>query len=98
MWYRLNGPWGLFVDDDQTGYVADSKNHRVVKWECGATIDQLLADGKGSGNNSDQLKYPSDVVVDYGNHLVQKYSIDKVYVNKCKLILIFYIILLLFFL
>ena len=35
--YRLNAPWGFFVDDNQAVYVADSGNHRVVKWERGVS-------------------------------------------------------------
>jgi hypothetical protein len=30
---QLNGPWGLFIDDDQTIYVADIENHRTMKWQ-----------------------------------------------------------------
>ncbi|CAM4949627.1 unnamed protein product [Rotaria socialis] len=61
---RLYGPWGLYVDDNEVVYVADSKNHRIVKWEPGATAGQIVAGGKGSGNSSDQFNHPSDVVVD----------------------------------
>ncbi|CAF3864712.1 unnamed protein product [Rotaria magnacalcarata] len=44
--------------------IINSKNHRIVKWEPGATAGQIVAGGKGSGNSSDQLNHPSDVVVD----------------------------------
>ena len=28
---QLFEPWGLYVDDDQTIYVADRLNHRIVE-------------------------------------------------------------------
>ncbi|CAF4853509.1 unnamed protein product, partial [Rotaria sp. Silwood2] len=30
---QLSNPWGLYVDDDQTIYVADGWNHRIVEWK-----------------------------------------------------------------
>ncbi|CAF0761534.1 unnamed protein product [Rotaria sp. Silwood1] len=32
---QLCGPYGLYVDDDQTIYVADHWNHRIVEWKTG---------------------------------------------------------------
>ena len=61
---QLAFPFGIFVDDKQSVYVADFGNHRIVKWDRGATSGQVVAGGNGEGSNEDQLKYPSDVVVD----------------------------------
>ena len=58
------GPTGLFVDDKQTIYVADTFNHRVTKWNRGASSGELVAGGKGAGNENDQLNNPTDIVVD----------------------------------
>ncbi|CAF4769091.1 unnamed protein product, partial [Rotaria sp. Silwood2] len=33
---QLSNPYGLHVDDDQTIYVADWLNHRIVEWKWGA--------------------------------------------------------------
>jgi sugar lactone lactonase YvrE len=55
---------GLYVDDDQTVYVADPSNHRIVEWRWGATSGQVVAGGNGEGNGSHQLSYPQDVIVD----------------------------------
>ncbi|CAF5121190.1 unnamed protein product, partial [Rotaria sp. Silwood1] len=34
---QLSLPWSLYVDDDQTIYVADQGNHCIVEWKSGAT-------------------------------------------------------------
>ena len=61
---QLSNPWGLYVDDDQTIYIADCSNDRIVEWKRGATSGQVVAGGNGKGNRTDQLNYPTDVIVD----------------------------------
>ncbi|CAF3426955.1 unnamed protein product [Rotaria sp. Silwood1] len=61
---QLDQPFGLFVDENQTVYVADFANHRIVKWIRDATSGQLVAGGNGADDHSNQLYYPSDVVVE----------------------------------
>ena len=61
---QLHYPRGLYVDDDQTIYVADHDNHRIVEWKRGATSGQVVAGGKGQGNGTHQLNWPYDVIVD----------------------------------
>ncbi|CAF1248845.1 unnamed protein product [Rotaria sp. Silwood1] len=61
---QLYYPYGLYVDDDQTVYIADWLNHRIVEWKCGATNGQVVAGGNGEGTGAHQLSYPSDVIVD----------------------------------
>ncbi|CAF3391717.1 unnamed protein product [Rotaria sp. Silwood2] len=61
---QLSKPWGLYVDNDLTVYVADYSNHRIMAWSVGATSGQLAAGGNGQGNRLDQLGYPTDVIVD----------------------------------
>ena len=61
---QLASPYGLFVDEDQTVYIADCVNHRIVSWKAGGTTGEVLAGGKGEGNRSDQLNYSIDVIVD----------------------------------
>ena len=80
---QLHCPCGLFVDEDQTVYIADCWNHRIVSWKAGAMTGEVLAGGKGKGNRSDQLNYPIDVIVDRetdsllicdkGNHRVMRW-------------------------
>ncbi|CAF4988632.1 unnamed protein product, partial [Rotaria magnacalcarata] len=57
-------PCGLYVDDDQTVYVADQSNHRIVEWKSGATSGQVVAGGNGLGSGDHQLSNPRDVIVD----------------------------------
>ncbi|CAF1483431.1 unnamed protein product [Rotaria sp. Silwood1] len=57
---KLHEPYGLYVDDDQTIYVADEWNHRIVEWKSGATNGKVVA----GGNGSRQLYNPLDVIVD----------------------------------
>ncbi|CAF3712531.1 unnamed protein product [Rotaria sp. Silwood1] len=47
---QLSNPLGLYVDDDQTIYVADELNHRIVEWKRGATSGQVVAGGNGRGS------------------------------------------------
>ncbi|CAF4437910.1 unnamed protein product, partial [Didymodactylos carnosus] len=62
---QLSNPCGLYVDDDdQTIYIADRANHRIVEWKWGATSGQVVAGGNGQGNESHQLSNPLDVIVD----------------------------------
>ncbi len=61
---QLYNPWGLYVDDDQTVYVADQSNHRIVEWKWGATRGQVVAGGNGQGSGAHQLSNPLDVIVD----------------------------------
>ena len=64
---QLGYLYGLYVDDDQTIYVTDFDNHRVVEWKKGATTGRVVAGGNGEGNRSDQLNLPFNVVVDRKN-------------------------------
>ncbi|CAF1310864.1 unnamed protein product [Rotaria sp. Silwood1] len=71
----LHTPMGLFVDDEQTIYVADYSNHRIMEWKRGATNGQVVAGGNGQGrtvvasgnrrgDHLDQLNLPLYVFVD----------------------------------
>nr|BAJ99140.1 predicted protein [Hordeum vulgare subsp. vulgare] len=79
---RLNYPDGIFIGKNQTVYVADTDNNRVMKWVKNATVGVLVAGYGGSGTNSSQLRRPKDVVVDgdetvyvtdHNNNRVQKW-------------------------
>ncbi|CAF5120214.1 unnamed protein product, partial [Rotaria sp. Silwood1] len=59
---QLNCPWGLYVDDEETVYVAEESNHRIMEWKSGATNGKVVAGGKG--NVANQLNHPEDVIID----------------------------------
>ncbi|CAF1599270.1 unnamed protein product, partial [Adineta ricciae] len=61
---QLNSPYGMCIDGNQTIYVADYGNHRVVEWKKGATTGRIVAGGNGEGNRNDQLYRPTSVVAD----------------------------------
>ncbi|CAF4733406.1 unnamed protein product [Rotaria sp. Silwood1] len=61
---RLSQPIGLYVDDDQTIYIADYGNHSIVEWKCNATSGKVVAGGNGPGNGINRLNNPTDVIVD----------------------------------
>ncbi|CAF3871682.1 unnamed protein product [Rotaria sp. Silwood1] len=49
---QLSYPYGLYIDDDQTIYVADTYHHRIMEWKYGATSGQVVAGGNGAGNGT----------------------------------------------
>lgn len=61
---QLHHPAGVFVDDDGNLYVADSYNHRVVKWAHGVSSGRVVAGNGKAGNHSDLLNFVSSIVVD----------------------------------
>ncbi|CAF1352203.1 unnamed protein product, partial [Rotaria sp. Silwood1] len=81
---QLSYPWGLYVDDDLTIYVADCWNHRIVEWKSGATNGTVVAGGNGQGNGAHQLNRPRAVIIhkesnsliisDYENKRVVRWS------------------------
>ncbi|CAF3557607.1 unnamed protein product [Adineta steineri] len=70
---QFDGPSFIFVDEDQSIYVSDTYNHRVMKWEKDAKQGIVVAGGNGQGGNLNQLLHPRGVVVD---HLGQIYVAD----------------------
>ncbi|CAF3714011.1 unnamed protein product [Rotaria sp. Silwood1] len=61
---QIYDPRGLCVDNDQTAYIADYSNNRIVEWKSGATNGRVVAGGNGSGNRPDQLHSPTDLIID----------------------------------
>jgi sugar lactone lactonase YvrE len=60
----LNSPIGIYINVDQSIYIADVHNHRIIEWKSGTTTGKVVAAGNGQGNKTNQLNYPRDVVVD----------------------------------
>ncbi|CAF1443618.1 unnamed protein product [Adineta steineri] len=61
---QLSYPSGVYVDDDQTVYVTEWNNHRVMQWKYGKKTGLVVAGGNGEGNRMDQLRNPTDVFID----------------------------------
>ncbi|CAF4407733.1 unnamed protein product, partial [Rotaria magnacalcarata] len=62
--YQFSGPFGVFVDDDQTIVIADNGNHRVIEWKTNDNNGKVVAGDNGLGNRLNQLNFPTDVLID----------------------------------
>jgi sugar lactone lactonase YvrE len=52
------------VDDDDTVFIADAENHRIVAWKKGDHEGHVVAGGQGLGNELHQLNLPTDFLID----------------------------------
>jgi sugar lactone lactonase YvrE len=62
---QLYHPQGIFIDDHQNIFISDCKNHRIVEWNLNSTNAQIIA-----GGNENQLKDPTDVIIDEENNFL----------------------------
>jgi sugar lactone lactonase YvrE len=61
---QLNHPRDIFLDEqDQSIYVSDSDNHRIIKWTQGSKEGIIVAGGNGRGNKHDQLAHPRGIAL-----------------------------------
>ena len=68
---QLSAPFGIYIDDDNESiYIADYNNARILEWKANARSGRIVAGGNGSGNRTDQLEQPTDVIVDRQNNSV----------------------------
>jgi DNA-binding beta-propeller fold protein YncE len=84
---QLDSPLGVWVDEIGSVYVAEGGgNQRVTRWPKGETSGVLVAGGNGSGDASNQFRYPEGLsfdrrgniyVVDNANHRVQQFTLEK---------------------
>ena len=79
----LNTPVGMFIDKNNSLFIADRDNHRIMKYDANNTTGIVMAGNLGAGNYFNQLNQPKGVVVDqYGflivgdssNHRIQNFS------------------------
>jgi len=66
---QLNQPHFVYVDQEDTLYVSDWSNHRVMKWMKGAKEGVIVAGGQGQGSSLKQLSYPQGIFVDKSGSL-----------------------------
>jgi sugar lactone lactonase YvrE len=78
---QLDRPSGIYVDesDNDTLYVADVVNDRVMKWLVNATSGIIVAGGNGSGTAYTNVGDPVDVFLDsVGSLYVSDYNNNRV--------------------
>lgn len=61
---HFNWPGYLTLDNEDSLYVSDCHNHRVMKWAKGATAGTIVAGGWGEGDKLTQTPNPTGSVVD----------------------------------
>ncbi|CAF1363299.1 unnamed protein product [Adineta steineri] len=59
---HLNFPSGLYVDDDETVFICDYSNNRVVQWKDGAKIGEVVIGEGAQEDRTDRLRNPKDIV------------------------------------
>ncbi|CAF1073241.1 unnamed protein product [Adineta steineri] len=89
---QLSGPNGVYYDYLYTNalYVADSNNHRVMKFPSGSTsvtFGTVVAGGHGAGSGANQFNSPRSILVDSSgtlyiadgnNHRVQRWPLNAI--------------------
>ncbi|CAF1082804.1 unnamed protein product [Rotaria sordida] len=80
---KLNSPWGVYVDGNETIFVVDRGNHRVQRWDAGASLGTTIAGSTSdAGPWSYQFNNPTSItfdpygymyILDYSNNRVQKW-------------------------
>jgi sugar lactone lactonase YvrE len=66
---QLNHPYGVFVNDVGTIYIADRWNHRIIKWLLNASSGILAAGNGTAGSYSTQLNSPTQVILDENEYM-----------------------------
>lgn len=64
---QLSYPEGLYVDEDNTVFVADSEDNRIIEWKLDERSGQVLIGGDVQGNQPHRLNFPVGVIVDKAN-------------------------------
>jgi sugar lactone lactonase YvrE len=64
---QLAYPHGIYIDEYQTIYIADSMNNRIVEWKSNANKGRVVASRNGIEDQTNQLSYPIGVIIDAKN-------------------------------
>ncbi|CAF4459743.1 unnamed protein product, partial [Rotaria sp. Silwood2] len=77
---KLDSPWGIYVDGNGTILIVDRGNHRVQKWDAGASLASTVAGSTSDpGPWSYQFNNPTAITLDsYDYMYVLDYSNDRV--------------------
>ncbi|CAF0986651.1 unnamed protein product [Adineta steineri] len=76
---QLDFPAFIFVNEEQSVYISDKENNRVMKWRKDAKEGTVVAGGNGEGRKRNQLSHPHAIVVDnLGQIYVADWGNDRV--------------------
>ncbi|CAF1518086.1 unnamed protein product [Rotaria sp. Silwood1] len=64
---QLDTPFSIFIDN-QSIYIADWGNHRIVEWKSNEKYGQIIAGGNRYGDKIPQLNYPTNLIIDKQNN------------------------------
>ena len=71
---QLNQPCGVFVDSNQTMFIADTFNNRIQRWTVGASSGVTVAGNGTAGTTDAVFNRPRSVVADNSGYL---YVVDE---------------------
>ncbi|CAF1550267.1 unnamed protein product [Adineta steineri] len=64
---QLSSRFNFYIDKDQTMYIADYSNQRIIEWKLGAPNGEIVAGGNGVGNQGNLLNGLTLGIVDKVN-------------------------------
>lgn len=64
---QLCFPCGIWIDNDQTIYIADTNNHRILQLKKDSNHIRIAAGGNGQGKRNNQLDRPTKMIIDHRN-------------------------------
>jgi len=83
---QLNSPAGIAVDSNGNLYIADSGNHRIIKYAPNSTTGSIIAGLGTAGTDSFSLNTPYGIFLDENNsyiyvsdtynHRIQRFSLN----------------------
>lgn len=65
----LSSPWGIMVNVDESIYVSDHNNHRVIKLREESLMGMIIAGTGIAGNKTDQFNLPTELYVDSSSNI-----------------------------
>ena len=65
----LHNPVGIYVDEKENVYVAESDSNRITKWPPKSETGQIVVDTVDDGSGSSNLNKPTSVIVDEENNM-----------------------------
>lgn len=75
--YSLELPSSVIVDTNKYMFIVDQFNHRIVRWQIGASYGETIAGTNEMGSLPNQLSYPNGIAFDSAGSLFVADSVNK---------------------